>query len=131
MLDAVDKLAEHKVKVTNLLIDDNWQSIDYAGHGQFQHGWVEFEAEKKSFPNGLKSMISQIRDRHPHIQHIAVWHALLGDSSLCSPRYVSHIDHLQGTGVGFHPMASWRETTRPSRWAEKTLSGTISPLTAK
>ncbi|GJC85070.1 putative galactinol--sucrose galactosyltransferase 6 [Colletotrichum liriopes] len=77
VFDAVDKLAENNIKVTSLIIDDNWQTIDYKGHGQFQHGWVEFEAEPKAFPQGLKATVSHIRQKHPHIQHIAVWHALL------------------------------------------------------
>lgn len=74
----MDKLAENNIKVTSLIIDDNWQSIDYRGNGQFQYGWVEFEAEPKAFPNGLKGTVSHIREKHPQIQHIAVWHALLG-----------------------------------------------------
>ncbi|PWI73367.1 glycoside hydrolase family 36 protein [Purpureocillium lilacinum] len=78
VLDAVGTLAEHKVNVTSLIIDDNWQSIDYKGDGQFQYGWLEFEAEPKAFPNGLKSMVSRLRKQYPDIQHIAVWHALLG-----------------------------------------------------
>ncbi|KAF7542986.1 hypothetical protein G7Z17_g11111 [Cylindrodendrum hubeiense] len=61
-----------------LIIDDNWQSIDYRGPSQFQYGWKEFEAEPVAFPKGLKATISHIREKHPHIQHIAVWHALLG-----------------------------------------------------
>lgn len=78
VLKAVTTLAENKINVTNFIIDDNWQSIDYRGHGQFQHGWVEFEAEKEAFPKGLKHMVNLIREKHPSIQHIAVWHALLG-----------------------------------------------------
>ncbi|KPM38607.1 hypothetical protein AK830_g7961 [Neonectria ditissima] len=78
IFDAVDKLAEYNIKVSSLIIDDNWQSIDYRGPGQFQYGWNEFEAEPKAFPNGLKATVSHIRKNHPHIQHIAVWHALLG-----------------------------------------------------
>ncbi|KAF9774923.1 hypothetical protein IL306_007011 [Fusarium sp. DS 682] len=78
IFDALDKLAEHNVEVSSLIIDDNWQSIDYRGPSQFQYGWNEFEAEPKAFPKGLKSTISHIRKNHPHIQHIAVWHALLG-----------------------------------------------------
>ncbi|KAJ6442933.1 glycoside hydrolase family 36 protein [Purpureocillium lavendulum] len=78
VLDAVGTLAEHKVNVTSLIIDDNWQSIDYKGDGQFQYAWLEFEAEPKAFPNGLKSVVSRIRKEYPDIQHIAVWHALLG-----------------------------------------------------
>jgi len=78
VLKAVDTLAENKINVTNFIIDDNWQSIDYRGHGQFQHGWNEFEAEPNAFPNGLKHLVSRIREKHPSIQHIAVWHAILG-----------------------------------------------------
>lgn len=78
VLEAVDTLAENKINVTSLIIDDNWQNIDYRGHGQFQHGWNDFEAEPKAFPRGLKATISDIRSKHPNIKHIAVWHALLG-----------------------------------------------------
>ncbi|KAM0564587.1 hypothetical protein ACHAPJ_000802 [Fusarium lateritium] len=78
IFDALDKLKEHDIKVSSLIIDDNWQSIDYRGPSQFQYGWNDFEAEPKAFPKGLKTTVSQIRKDHPHIQHIAVWHALLG-----------------------------------------------------
>lgn len=78
VLNAVTLLAKNKINITNFIIDDNWQSIDYRGHGQFQHGWVEFEAEREAFPKGLKPMVQRIRELHPSIQHIAVWHAILG-----------------------------------------------------
>ncbi|KJZ71545.1 hypothetical protein HIM_09083 [Hirsutella minnesotensis 3608] len=78
VLNAVQTLAEHDIKITNLIIDDNWQAIDYKGESPFQYGWVEFEAERKAFPNGLKGLVSRIREKYPDIQHIAVWHALLG-----------------------------------------------------
>ena len=71
--------------MTSLIIDDNWQNIDYKGDGQFQHGWNDFEAEPKAFPNGLKSTISEIRSKHKNIEHIAVWHALLGYWAGISP----------------------------------------------
>jgi hypothetical protein len=78
VLHAVETLAKNNINVTNFIIDDNWQAIDYRGHGQFQHGWIEFEAERNNFPNGLKHTVSSIRKKHPSIQHIAVWHAILG-----------------------------------------------------
>ncbi|KAM0262871.1 hypothetical protein ACHAQJ_001462 [Trichoderma viride] len=78
IVDAIDKLEKHNINITSLIIDDNWQSIDYKGPSQFQYGWVEFEAEPEAFPNGLKAAIAKIRQRSPNIQHIAVWHALLG-----------------------------------------------------
>lgn len=78
VINAVDELAKHNIKITSLIIDDNWQNIDYRGEGQFQHGWNDFEAEPKTFPRGLKEVVSEIRSKHPNIQHVAVWHALLG-----------------------------------------------------
>ncbi|RDL29785.1 (Trans)glycosidase [Venustampulla echinocandica] len=78
LIKAVETLAENNINVTNFIIDDNWQAIDYRGHGQFQHGWVEFEAEREAFPNGLKHTVTRIRQKLPSIQHVAVWHAILG-----------------------------------------------------
>ena len=71
-------MKENNINVTNFIIDDNWQAIDYRGHGQFQHGWDEFEAEREAFPNGLKGVVTKIREKLPSVQHIAVWHAILG-----------------------------------------------------
>jgi alpha-galactosidase len=82
VFDAVDKLAESNINISCLIIDDNWQNIDYRGDGQFQYGWNGFEAEPKAFPQGLKATISHIREKHPNIQHIAVWHALLGTAQV-------------------------------------------------
>ena len=66
------------VLVTNLIIDDNWQSLDNPGEHQFIRGWTDFDANKEGFPRGLKHTTTKIRDDHPNIQHIAVWHAILG-----------------------------------------------------
>lgn len=78
ILNAVEILAANNINITNIIIDDNWQDIDYRGEGQFQHGWNDFPAEPKAFPHGLKWLTQQIRQKQPSIQHIAVWHALLG-----------------------------------------------------
>ncbi|KAK4152541.1 glycoside hydrolase [Chaetomidium leptoderma] len=78
VLDALDELAENKINISSLIIDDNWQDIDYRGDSSLQHGWNDFEAEPKKFPGGLKALVSNIRSKHKNIQHIAVWHALLG-----------------------------------------------------
>lgn len=85
VVDAVDELAKHNIKITSLIIDDNWQNIDYRGEGQFQYGWNDFEAEPEQFPSGLKAVVSKIRSQHPNIQHVAVWHALLGYWAGLSP----------------------------------------------
>ena len=75
---ALDTLEKNNIKITNLIIDDNWQSLDNPGKSQFQRGMTDFEANKEGFPNGLEYAIITIRDNHPSIQHVAVWHALLG-----------------------------------------------------
>ncbi|MCJ1276394.1 hypothetical protein MMC21_004199 [Puttea exsequens] len=76
--NALSILADKKINVTNLIIDDNWQSLDTDGENQFQRGWTDFEANKEGFPNGLKHTCLRIRKEHPNIQHIAVWHAIAG-----------------------------------------------------
>ncbi|KAH6650572.1 glycoside hydrolase superfamily [Chaetomium tenue] len=78
VLKALDTLAENNIRISNLIIDDNWQDIDYRGDGQWQYGWNDFEAEPKAFPRGLKALVSDIRSKHKNIRYIAVWHALLG-----------------------------------------------------
>lgn len=79
LLNAIDSLAKNGVHISTLIIDDNWQDIDYSGgKSQYQHGWNAFEAQPKAFPKGLKDTVSQVRARHPSIKHVAVWHALLG-----------------------------------------------------
>ncbi|CAK7246039.1 MAG: hypothetical protein STHCBS139747_007661 [Sporothrix thermara] len=76
---AVDELARQGIRIANLIIDDNWQSIDRAHpDGQFQYTWTRFEADPQQFPNGLKHAVQRIRTLHPTIEHVAVWHALLG-----------------------------------------------------
>ena len=76
--NALDTLDKNDIKITNLIIDDNWQSLDNPGKGQFERRWTDFEANKEGFPHGLKYTITNIRDNHPNIQHVAVWHAILG-----------------------------------------------------
>ncbi|KAK4218868.1 glycoside hydrolase family 36 protein [Rhypophila decipiens] len=78
LLNALDVLAKHNISISTLIIDDNWQDIDYSGSGQWQHRLNNFEAEPKAFPKGLRSLVSDVRSKHKNIQTIAVWHALLG-----------------------------------------------------
>lgn len=80
ILDAFKILSENGVSFTNLIIDDGWQAIDNptGGQNQFQQGWEGFEARPQAFSGGLKIFVSQFRKLYPSVQHIAVWHALLG-----------------------------------------------------
>lgn len=62
--------------VSNLMIDDNWQTL--AGRNYGSSGtWSSFEANEK-FPGGLKGLVSKLRAKFPYLKHIGVWHALHG-----------------------------------------------------
>ncbi|KAF2764002.1 glycoside hydrolase [Teratosphaeria nubilosa] len=74
---ALDSLSSNNINITNLIIDDNWQSLS-TGASQLQRAWTDFEADRSAFPEGLKATTAEIRTRHPNINHIAVWHAILG-----------------------------------------------------
>ena len=78
IFDALDALEKDNIKITSLIIDDNWQSLDNEGAYQDNRGMTEFEANHKGFPRGLGKAVTDFRDKHPSIQHVAVWHALLG-----------------------------------------------------
>lgn len=76
--NALESLEKNNISITNLIIDDNWQSLDNDGKGQFERGWTDFEANKAGFPQGMAKAIASIREKHPSINHIAVWHAMMG-----------------------------------------------------
>lgn len=78
ILGALDALKAHGINIVNLIIDDNWQSVDNEEESQFKRRWKQFEANSKAFPQGLKQTVGAIRQAHPNIEHVAVWHALLG-----------------------------------------------------
>ncbi|KAG0131993.1 glycoside hydrolase superfamily [Tuber indicum] len=76
ILNALDDLEKSGIQVSNLVIDDNWQTL--AGRGYCFNGtWSAFEANEK-FPGGLKGIVTKVRERFPKIKHIGVWHALHG-----------------------------------------------------
>ncbi|KAI0474025.1 glycoside hydrolase family 36 protein [Xylariaceae sp. FL0804] len=78
LLGAVDSLAKNEINISSIIIDDGWQDIDRDSPDQYQRGWRGFEAEPGAFPRGLRDTVERIRSKHPAIQHVAVWHALLG-----------------------------------------------------
>ncbi|EKV17169.1 Raffinose synthase protein Sip1, putative [Penicillium digitatum PHI26] len=78
ILHALDSFKANGINVVNLIVDDGWQTNDNEGESQFKQGWKHFEAHSKGFPKGLKHTVRVIRQAHPNIEHIAVWHALLG-----------------------------------------------------
>ena len=80
IMAGLKSLTDNNIHVTTLIIDDNWQSLDgtQGETNQFHRGWKDFEANALGFPNGLKAAVDQIREAHPQIRDIAVWHALMG-----------------------------------------------------
>ncbi|KAJ4373999.1 hypothetical protein N0V83_002738 [Neocucurbitaria cava] len=78
LFNALESLSKNGINVSNLIIDDNWQSLNAEGGDQFGNAWMEFEATKKGFPRGLKATVGDIRSKYKHIKHIAVWHAIYG-----------------------------------------------------
>ncbi|GAW21232.1 hypothetical protein ANO14919_107500 [Xylariales sp. No.14919] len=78
IINAIKCLKDNNIRISYLIIDDNWQDVDYDGPNSNSYGWRRFEAEPTAFPSGLKHTVSQIRQILPSIEHVAVWHALLG-----------------------------------------------------
>lgn len=78
IINALVDLNNHGINISNLIIDDNWQSIDNTDKPRFQRRWTSFEANVDGFPMGLKNTVIKIRQTHPIMGHIAVWHTLMG-----------------------------------------------------
>ncbi|CAO2649606.1 Nn.00g069910.m01.CDS01 [Neocucurbitaria sp. VM-36] len=79
ILDALGGLTEQGIQITNLIIDDNWQSLDEGGStNPFEYKWTDFQANKENFPQGLRHLTEQVRQYQPYIKHIAVWHGIFG-----------------------------------------------------
>ncbi|KAK0737328.1 raffinose synthase or seed imbibition protein Sip1-domain-containing protein [Apiosordaria backusii] len=79
IFDALTNLHERGVRLSSLIIDDNWQSVQLEpGKSDFYRQWYDFEANKEHFPGGLKELVTNIRSRFPYIQFIAVWHGIFG-----------------------------------------------------
>ncbi|KAF8416797.1 glycoside hydrolase superfamily [Terfezia claveryi] len=73
ILGALQDLADNGIKVSALIIDDNWQSLvsPYPENGTNSK-------QTPPVPRGLKATVSAIKIRFPHITHVAVWHAIFG-----------------------------------------------------
>lgn len=78
ILDALKIMENSDIQVNNLIIDDNWQSLDYFGESEHDRRWTRFEANEIGFPKGLKHTVAKIREAHPHVKHITVWHGIFG-----------------------------------------------------
>jgi len=120
--NALNILKENNIKITNLIIDDNWQSLEKVGENQFQRGWTDFEANKQGFPYGLKHTVVNIRDQHPDIQHIAVWHAIVSSTQPLNINRVADSHGRLDIGGACLPKEVSPRTTRPSRFGKNRVS---------
>ena len=77
ILSGLRSLQDNNIRVSSVIIDDNWQSLDGVKGDQFHRGMTEFEANSQ-ITGGLKTFTTNIRERFPQVYDIAVWHALLG-----------------------------------------------------
>ncbi|KAI5310635.1 hypothetical protein KEM55_004277 [Ascosphaera atra] len=76
--EALKSLRENDIHIANLIIDDNWQTLDRKGEPFSTRRWKRFEADSQEFPEGLKGTVANIRKENPNLENIAVWHALMG-----------------------------------------------------
>ena len=114
---ALESLKNHGVNISNLIIDDNWQSLNREGGDQFQNAMTEFEATKVGFPRGLKATVTDIRERHSNVKHIAVWHALVSDG-IAKHQARTNFRSL-GTGEASPVKAKSPKSTRLSLFVRK------------
>ena len=104
LLSALGTLSNNSIKLSTLIIDDNWQSLDDNGSSHFELRWTKFEANQEGFPNGLKHTTQSIREVYPYVQNIAVWHGLFGYWNAISPggaiarTYKTRLARKQNTG---------------------------------
>jgi len=112
ILDALESFRKDGIKLTTLIVDDNWQSLDKEGEGQGSRGMTEFDADKKYFPDGLKSAVAKIKSQNPSINRIAVWHTMVSttlDYALVSDQSSWDI------GVLYLPQERLPKTTKLSK----------------
>lgn len=80
ILEALRVLRKNNVKISTLLVDDNWQTLGSTELGDGHHdflGFADFKANQ-GFPTGLKGLTDSVRAENPLITDIGVWHGLFG-----------------------------------------------------
>jgi hypothetical protein len=112
IMDGLQSLKENDIHIATLIIDDNWQDLDgkQGETNQFRRGWKSFEANPIGFPEGLAETTRKIREAHPAINDIAVWHALLGywggispDGELAKKYKTIEVAKESGNMLAIHP----------------------------
>ncbi|KAI1613572.1 stachyose synthetase [Exophiala viscosa] len=114
IMAGLDSLAKNKIHISTLVIDDNWQSLSgkQGETSQIERGWTAFEANPIGFPDGLKAAVSKIRETHPAIRDIAVWHALNGywggispDGEIAKNYKTVEVNYHEGSNLGNRKLA--------------------------
>ncbi|KAH7126531.1 hypothetical protein B0J13DRAFT_531067 [Dactylonectria estremocensis] len=80
VLEAVQILRKYGVKISTLLIDDNWQTLGGTAMGDGHHdyrGFADFKANE-GFPSGFKGLTSSVKADNPFTTDMGVWHGLMG-----------------------------------------------------
>ncbi|KAK9371244.1 glycoside hydrolase superfamily [Lipomyces kononenkoae] len=71
VMKTLQDLHDRGIRVGVVILDDGWQVTNE------KRQLMQFDANER-FPGGLKHTVSTIKSTFPYIQHVAVWHALLG-----------------------------------------------------
>lgn len=80
ILEALRVLRDNNIRISTLLMDDNWQKLQGTELGNQHHdyrGLADFRANE-AFPDGLKSFTTRVKAENPFVTEIGVWHALMG-----------------------------------------------------
>lgn len=71
-------MENNDIQAGNLIIDDNWLSLDWFGESEHDRRWTRFEANEIGFLQALNHAVTKMRKAHPLVKHIAVWHGIFG-----------------------------------------------------
>ncbi|KAH0558547.1 hypothetical protein GP486_004796 [Trichoglossum hirsutum] len=78
ILNALKKLHETGIRVCNVIIDDNWQTLDNARYTS-SGTWTAYNANPNfDSVGGLSGLVKEIRNKYLYIRNVGVWHALHG-----------------------------------------------------
>jgi hypothetical protein len=75
---ALHDLDASSIYPSTIIIDDGWQSVVPYGSTIFQHRLASIRASSKSFPDGLKQLVSEIKQKFPWVKNVGIWHGVFG-----------------------------------------------------
>lgn len=72
IMDILKDLHVSGMRITGIIIDDGWQSTTA------NRELYDIEARKDKFPQGLKGLVTDIRQTFPYIKDVGVWSTIAG-----------------------------------------------------